>query len=362
MHAPDTQMNTETRPYVVTGGSGYFGSLLVRLLVERGRKVRVFDLNDADDRPARVEFQRGDVRDLDACRQACAGAEAVFHCVAQVPLAKDSELFWSVNRDGTRNLLQAAFDSGVRKVVYTSSSAVFGVPSVYPITADTPPCPAEDYGAAKLAGETLCRESVEKGLDVSIIRPRTIMGHGRLGIMQFVFESVAQGRDVFVLGKGDNMFQFVHSDDLADACVRAAERPGFAVYNIGAENFGTMRATLEGLVAARGDRQPGPLAALRAGGRRHEAHEPPAGLAAGDLSLARLRQGRGLRRLPAESRIGLERSLVERRNVHPVVPVVSGEPQAHPGREGRVSAPLGRQGRRAEAVALDLNKTRAVGA
>jgi nucleoside-diphosphate-sugar epimerase len=241
-------MSEKGRTYLVTGGSGYFGSLLVRLLVERGRRVRVLDLNDADDRPSGVEFRRGDIRDLDACRASCADAEVVFHCVAQVPLAKDSALFWSVNRDGTRNVLQAAADAGVRKLVYTSSSAVFGVPSEFLITPETPPRPAEDYGSAKLAGENLCFEFASKGLDVSIIRPRTIMGHGRLGIMQVVFEWVAEGRNVFVLGRGDNYFQFVHSDDLADACIRAAERPGVAVYNIGAERYGTMRETLEGLV------------------------------------------------------------------------------------------------------------------
>lgn len=240
-------MNANVRPYVVTGGSGYFGSLLVRMLLKQGHPVRVFDLNDADDRPAQVAFHQGDIRDLAACRRVCEGADVVFHCVAQVPLAKDSALFWGVNRDGTRNLLQAAADAGVRKVVYTSSSAVFGVPEVYPITADTPPAPAEDYGRAKLAGEELCREFAARGLDVSIVRPRTIMGHGRLGIMQLVFEWVAQGRNVFVLGRGDNPYQFVHSDDLADACLRAAERPGFAVYNVGAERFGTMRETLEAL-------------------------------------------------------------------------------------------------------------------
>ena len=97
---------------LVTGGSGYFGSLLLRRLLEQGWGCRVFDLNDADDRPESVEFRRGDIRDLDACRRACAGAETVFHCVAQVPLANDKPLFWSVNRDGTRNLLQAAHEAG----------------------------------------------------------------------------------------------------------------------------------------------------------------------------------------------------------------------------------------------------------
>jgi nucleoside-diphosphate-sugar epimerase len=233
---------------LVTGGSGYFGGLLVRMLRQRGRRVRIFDLNDTDDRPADVEFQQGDIRDAAAVRRACAGARAVFHCVAQVPLAKDKALFWSVNRDGTANLLSAAREAGAAKVVYVSSSAVFGVPKSNPVTPDTPPGPAEDYGAAKLEGETLCRKAADAGLDVSIIRPRTIMGHGRLGIMQMVFEWVAGGRNVYVLGSGANRYQFVHADDLADACLRAADRPGWGVYNIGAAEFGSMRETLEGLV------------------------------------------------------------------------------------------------------------------
>ncbi len=182
--------NQNGRINLVTGGSGYFGSLLVRRLLEQGMRVRVFDRSDADDRPAEVEFRRGDIRDPDACRAACEGAETVYHCVAQVPLANDKALFWSVNRDGTRNLLQAALESGARKVVYTSSSAIFGVPAEIPITRRTVPSPAEDYGSAKLAGEDLCRQYADRGLDVTIIRPRTIMGHGRLGIMQIIFERV----------------------------------------------------------------------------------------------------------------------------------------------------------------------------
>jgi nucleoside-diphosphate-sugar epimerase len=75
------------------------------------------------------------------------------------------------------------------------------------------------------------------------------MGHGRLGIMQILFEWVRQGRNIPVLGRGDNLYQFVHADDLADACVKAAARPGAEIFNIGAERFSTMRDTLEALVA-----------------------------------------------------------------------------------------------------------------
>lgn len=235
---------------LITGGSGYFGCLLRERLRNAGVRVRVFDLIDAEDRPDDVEFQAGDIRDREAVARACRDVDVIYHNVAQVPLAKDRALFWSVNRDGTANILQAAQSAGVRKLVHTSSSAVFGIPARNPVDERVEPRPLEAYGEAKLAAERLIDEAVRRdGLDVTIIRPRTIVGHGRLGIFQILFDWVEDGRRIPVLGNGDNLYQFVHADDLADACIRAAARPGFAVYNIGAERFGTMRQTLEALCA-----------------------------------------------------------------------------------------------------------------
>jgi nucleoside-diphosphate-sugar epimerase len=231
---------------LVTGGSGYFGSVLSDLALERGDKVRVLDLNPPASRE--VEFVRGDVRDRELVRAACDGVDVVLHNVAQVPLAQDKDLFWSVNVLGTANVLLAARDAGVGKVVHTSTSAIYGIPESNPVDEDTQPAPLEAYGRAKLEAELLCRDAAAAGLDVTIIRPRTIFGHGRLGIMAILFEFVAEGAPVFVLGPGDNRYQFVHANDLADACLRAADRPGPAVYNIGAAEFGTMRETLQALV------------------------------------------------------------------------------------------------------------------
>jgi len=232
---------------LVTGGCGYFGQALVEGLVREGHAVRVFDLASPDEPVAGVAYLRGDVRDAGAVAAACRGRELVFHAVAQVPLAKDAELFWSVNRDGTENLLRAALESGVRKVVALSSSAVYGRPVHLPLTEDSSPSPVEEYGRAKLAGEALCREYSSRGLDVAVLRPRTVLGRGRLGIFQILFEWIYRGAPVPVLGRGDNRYQFVHADDLADACLKAAAKPGSAFYNCGAERFGTMRQALEAL-------------------------------------------------------------------------------------------------------------------
>jgi nucleoside-diphosphate-sugar epimerase len=236
------------RCLLVTGGSGFFGQILVERAVAQGDQIRIFDVNPPAENVESVEYVRGDVRDRAAIRAACDGVDVVLHNVAQVPLARDRDLFWSVNVVGTADLLVAARDAGVAKVVHTSSSAVFGIPETNPVTEETPCRPLEAYGRAKLEAEVLCREAVAAGLDVTIIRPRTILGHGRLGIMAVLFDFIADGAPVYVLGEGNNRYQFVHASDLADACLRAAEREGPSVYNIGATEFGTMRETLQALV------------------------------------------------------------------------------------------------------------------
>ena len=237
------------RVVLVTGGSGYFGTVVVDQLLADGDQVRVFDLTPPARPDTAVEFVPGDIRDREALRAACDDVDVVFHNVAQVPLARDRALFHSVNVVGTANLLVAARDARVAKVVHTSSSAVFGIPDTNPVREDSPRRPLEDYGRAKLEAELCCEEAVAAGLDVTVIRPRTIMGHGRLGIMAVLFEFIADGAPVFVLGSGSNRYQFVYAADLADACLRAATRPGPSVYNVGAAEFGTMREALEALVA-----------------------------------------------------------------------------------------------------------------
>ena len=124
---------------LVTGGSGYFGSLLAEHLREAGYRVRVLDLIDAPDRPTDVELVQGDIRDATTVARAVAGVDVVFHNVAQVPLARDRQLFESVNVGGTAVLLRACEEAGVGKVVNTSSSAVFGVPDTNPVTRATEP-------------------------------------------------------------------------------------------------------------------------------------------------------------------------------------------------------------------------------
>ncbi|MCK1719874.1 NAD-dependent epimerase/dehydratase family protein [Bradyrhizobium sp. 141] len=234
---------------LVTGGSGYFGQVLSKQLLEQGTHVRVFDLNLPGFNHPNLDFFKGTILDRKAVKQALSGVNKVFHTAAQNPLAKDLCLFWSVNKDGTQIIADESAAAGVEKLIYTSSTAVYGARKTNPVTEITEPNPAEDYGRAKLAGETICKRAVHRhDLDVAIVRPRTILGNGRLGIFQILFDWIERGLDIPVLAGGNNKYQFVHSDDLAWVCIAASDVKGFAEYNIGAAEFGTMRDLLQALI------------------------------------------------------------------------------------------------------------------
>lgn len=233
--------------HLITGGSGFVGSNIARLLVERGESVRVLDLWKADDLPSEVEFVEADINDRGAVENAMRDVDYVHHNVALVPLAKAGKRYWTTNVDGTRVALEAAKRAGVRMFAHMSSSAIFGSPDKMPITNDTPRKPVEIYGRAKKAGEDIVLQAAADGQAVSIIRPRTIIGVGRLGIFHILFDWIRDGANIYVIGSGDVGFQFVHVDDLCEVSILSClnEIPG--IFNVGTDTFGTLRGDLEAL-------------------------------------------------------------------------------------------------------------------
>jgi nucleoside-diphosphate-sugar epimerase len=239
--------------HLITGGSGFFGNLIARRLVARGDRVKVLDIWEDPTRPKEIDYFQCDILDPNGLREAMRGISVVHHNAALVPLTKAGEQFWRVNVEGSRNTAQAAVEAGVQAFVYMSSSTVFGVPHQFPINDATPLRPVEIYGRTKLAGEEAVREICERaGLPLIVVRPRTILGGGRLGIFQILFEWIREGRNVYVIGPGHSPFQFVHANDLMDAYMLVLDHGKSGAYNVGTDRFGTLREALGHLIANAG--------------------------------------------------------------------------------------------------------------
>ena len=135
---------------------------------------------------------------------------------------------------------------------HMSSSAVFGSPTEMPITNETPLRPIEIYGRAKLAAEELVKQAGREGMPVSVTRPRTIVGPGRLGIFEILFDWIRDGANIYIIGPGTYPFQFINVDDLSEVSILSAlrERPG--IFNAGTDRFGSLRQDLGALIAHAG--------------------------------------------------------------------------------------------------------------
>ena len=235
--------------HLVTGGSGFLGNLIMRRLLIKGETVKILDIWKAKKHPRDAEFINCDIRDREGVYKAMKNVDIVHHNVALVPLTKSGKDFWDVNVIGSQIVAEEALRAGVDGFVHMSSSALYGAVDHCPIDNDTPVQPIEIYGRAKLAGENIVRSTLERsGIPLIIIRPRTILGEGRLGIFQILFDWIKENINVYVIGSGDVKFQFVHAHDLMDAYMLAFNQGKSGCYNVGTDKFGTLRQVLENLI------------------------------------------------------------------------------------------------------------------
>ena len=155
---------------LVTGGSGYFGSILINKLISKDYNVFSIDINRPSDL-SNFKFSNVDITDYKKLSLFFNNNhfDYIFHNVAQVPLAK-SKNYLNVNINGTKNICKLAKINKIKHIIYTSSSAVYGVPSKNPVNESTVPIPSEDLGKAKLEGEKICKHSPDL-MKITILGP-----------------------------------------------------------------------------------------------------------------------------------------------------------------------------------------------
>jgi UDP-glucose 4-epimerase len=285
---------------LVTGGAGFIGSHLAARLVADGHEVRVLDnfstgsrtnLADLGDS---VELVEGDMQSYERAHNAVQGCEVIFHQAAlpSVPRSiQDPLTSHTTNVVGTLNLLLAARDSEVRRLVYASSSSIYGADPSLPKQEDQAPLPISPYAVAKLASEGYCRSFSEVyGLETVALRYFNVFGPGQDPLSQYAaviprfITALLAGKQPLVFGDGEQSRDFTYIDNVVEANMLAATAPEVAGqrFNIACEKRISLNFLLDELRTILGSEVEAEYLESRAG-------DVPHSLA--DISRARERLG-----------------------------------------------------------------------
>jgi UDP-glucose 4-epimerase len=237
---------------LVTGGAGFIGSHVAHRLVDDGHVVRVVDnLSTGDIRnlahlQGKVEFLEGDLTDAGTCRRAAEGVEVIYHLAALPSVPRSMEDPWGSyhhNVTATMQLLLAACATGVRRIVYSSSSSVYGDTPVLPKAEPVEPLPRSPYAAAKLAGEqfvlAFARAGMIEGAALryfNVFGPRQSPTSAYAAVIPAFLAAAREGHPARVHGDGGQTRDFTYVDNVVEANLLAATRPSAngVVCNLGA--------------------------------------------------------------------------------------------------------------------------------
>lgn len=229
--------------YLVTGGAGFIGSHLTDELVSRGHQVRVVDSFITGKRQnlahvQGVELLEGDLADVGVARRAVEGVEFVLHqaAIPSVPRSVEDPLTsHRANINAVLNVLLAAREAGVRRVVYAGSSSAYGDTPTLPKVESMPPAPLSPYALQKLVGEQYCQLFTRLyGLETVTIRyfnvfgPRQDPSSPYSGVISLFITALSEGRAPTIYGDGEQTRDFTYVANVVDGVLRACEAPGVA--------------------------------------------------------------------------------------------------------------------------------------
>ncbi len=279
-------MGTQTL-YLVTGGAGFIGSHIAEALVKRGDRVRVLDNLMTGKREnlahltGKLEFIEADIRDAAATRQAMEGVNIVFHeaAIPSVPRSvAEPQLNHDANVNGTFNVLMAARDAGVKRLVFAASSSAYGDTEVLPKVETMMPNPLSPYAAAKLVGELYCQTFTRVyGLETVALRYFNVFGPRQdptspySGVISKFVTALLNNEAPTIFGDGEQSRDFTYIANVVDANLRAAEAPDAVgqVMNLGIGQRITLNQLFEELQKILGTNLKPNYAETRAGDVRH---------------------------------------------------------------------------------------------
>lgn len=237
---------------LVTGCNSLVGNTLIKRLLSDGIQVRAIDTWKEKGFPESVDFLQGSVLDEELLLTACEGVTTVFHFKdIESPMHDGRRHMRKVNVKGTANILRAAKENEVKKIIFLSSAEVYGNRKTMLIKEDDPRKPVTPYGRDKLKAEKLCLKAIEEdNLDITIFRP-TIIGGANIDdplILVILYMAMAMGdaNRLYIAGDGNTRFQLVHPADVVEAMLTATklhETRG-RIYNLGSDDVPTQMEQL----------------------------------------------------------------------------------------------------------------------
>ena len=242
--------------YLITGGAGFFGTILKQYFLEQGHQCVSIDLEpDSFNHPMFKSYQ-GDIND-DALMEEIFSQykfDAIFHCAALLAhVKKDLKRLWHANVDGTENVCKFALKYNVKKVIFISSNCLWAKNFDKPVKETEVPSPVEIYGKSKLEAEKILISHKDK-INSIIFRSPTIMDEGRLGLLGILFEFIDENRKLPMVGDGSNRYQFIYAKDLAKAFELALNADYTDVFNIGADDVKTFNEVYEYVIKESGSK------------------------------------------------------------------------------------------------------------
>ena len=217
---------------LITGGSGFVGSALVRKFLDNGHKVVNIDLLNMNIDDENYSFVNENILNCEKIEPYFKDIDVVIHAAAKLPLHKDKNQYIDINIHGTENIVSLSNEAEIKYFMYLSSSAIMGKQNSL-IYETAIPKPFEPYGISKYKGELIIKELLEKNIIYSIVRPRTVVGDERLGIFGLLFSFFRENMPVFLLGKGNNTLQLIDKDELVEVLFRLVMKRISGEFNLG---------------------------------------------------------------------------------------------------------------------------------
>ena len=224
--------------YLITGGAGFFGSILKEFLINEGHFVVSIDLENDEFKHDNFIAIKGDIRDIELLDKINEEHkfDAIFHCAALLAHeVKNKNDLWTSNVDGTENVAKMAIKNNCKTLLFISSNCLWGKNFDYEVTEDEEPNPVEIYGRSKLEGEKILFKYKDE-LNSIIFRSPTIVDEGRLGLLSLLFEFIDDNKKVPIVGNGENRYQFIYAKDMVQAMKLALSYDKTTIFNIGSEN------------------------------------------------------------------------------------------------------------------------------